>query len=171
MNKQYLLLGTVFAILMIPVASVFGSEIVMHENAGSSSCTMTDTCYTPSSLIVKRGAEVLIKNNDVLPHTVTDGLVSEDNPGELFDTELMPTNSEATITVPQKDGLYEYFCLVHPWMVGEIIVVKDIYDYPLGDVPEWFETTIQWYNEGKIPEQEFYWAVGYMSDKGLLTVP
>ena len=58
--------------------------------------------------------------------------------------------------------------MVHPWMIGQIDVVKDFYEDSLTTSPAWFDQVSQWHKEGKIPDNEYYWAVGYLDDNNLL---
>lgn len=56
-----------------------------------------------------------------LSHTVTSGNPSDKQTGTVFDSGLIkPSN---TFSYTFKDpGTYHYFCMVHPWMTGEVIV-------------------------------------------------
>jgi len=63
---------------------------------------------------------VIWKNADTAAHTVTSGTAS-DGPDDLFDSGLFGPGG----SFPNKFteiGHYPYFCLVHPWMEGTIIV-------------------------------------------------
>ena len=162
------ILGLVI-VALLPNAYAITAEIVMDQGAGNSDCNKTDTCYTPSSLMIKRGTDVTLKNNDALPHTVTSGTIYT-GPNGIFNSDLMRSNSESTISgsVLVKDGQYDYFCIVHPWMKGQIDVVKDFYEDDLIESPAWFKQVTQWHKEGKIPDNEYYWAIGYLEDNQLI---
>ena len=90
--------------------------------AGSSiaGCERTDECYIPSSVVVPAGTTVVWSNDDTAAHTVTSGTVA-DGPDGVFDSSLfMPdTTFEVTFDDP---GEYPYWCIVHPWMVGTVVV-------------------------------------------------
>jgi predicted secreted protein with PEFG-CTERM motif len=68
------------------------------------------------------------ENADTAAHTVTSG-TPEDGPDGIFDSSLF---------APGKDfqyqftigGNYEYFCLVHPWMTGVVIVTSELQIIP-----------------------------------------
>ncbi len=167
------------AIIIVLAVAIIGSfsevgmadaeQIEMKVGAGDSDCNITDVCYTPSSLMIKRGTDITLKNNDTLPHTVTSGSM-QTGPNDIFNSGLMISNSESTLagSALVKDGQYDYFCIVHPWMIGQIDVVKDFYVGSLSNSPEWFKQVSQWHTEGKIPDNEYYWAVGYLDDNKLL---
>jgi len=59
-------------------------------------------------------------NKDDAAHTITSG-VPEKGHDNLFDSSLFlsGTSFEHTFT---KRGTYRYFCIVHPWKEGKIIV-------------------------------------------------
>jgi predicted secreted protein with PEFG-CTERM motif len=67
---------------------------------------------------------VIWKNADTAAHTVTSGTVS-DGPDDLFDSGLFPPGGSFSNKFTEI-GHYPYYCLVHPWMEG-IIVVTDGY--------------------------------------------
>jgi plastocyanin len=75
--------------------------------------------FHPASLTVGRGTTVAWTNMDFVAHTVTSG--TEQNPTNLFDShELSNMQSFSyTFTTP---GVYQYFCDIHPGMVGTITV-------------------------------------------------
>ncbi len=59
-------------------------------------------------------------NADTAAHTVTSGTV-EDGPDDIFDSGLFPPGDSFTFQFADV-GNYPYFCLVHPWMTGEVVV-------------------------------------------------
>ncbi|MDA4111392.1 MAG: plastocyanin/azurin family copper-binding protein [Thaumarchaeota archaeon] len=75
--------------------------------------------FYPSSLTVARGTTVTWINMDFVVHTVTSG--TEQNHTNLFDSyELSHMQSFSyTFTTP---GVYQYYCDIHPGMVGTITV-------------------------------------------------
>lgn len=81
-----------------------------------------DTEYLePKILRTKPGKKVRWINTDTVSHTITSGKVSDDNVGSLFDSGLV--KSESTFEVAfNKKGTYDYFCAVHPWKTGKIVV-------------------------------------------------
>jgi predicted secreted protein with PEFG-CTERM motif len=61
------------------------------------------------------------KNADTAAHTVTSGTV-ENGPDGIFDSSLFGPGKDFRHQFTEQ-GNYDYFCLVHPWMVGTIKVV------------------------------------------------
>ena len=80
--------------------------------------------YDPEELTASAGAEVSVVNQDTLPHTVTSGTGPQDpNSAQLFDTSLINGGESATLSLAQVTaGQYDYYCMVHPYMTGKVVV-------------------------------------------------
>jgi plastocyanin len=80
--------------------------------------------YDPDELTVSAGAEVTVVNQDTLPHTATSGTGPQDpNSAQLFDTSLINGGGSATLSLAQvTPGQYDYYCMVHPYMTGKLVV-------------------------------------------------
>jgi plastocyanin len=70
--------------------------------------------FGPEALTVPVGATVTWTNRDDIPHTV----VSTEG---WFKSKVMDTDEKFTFTFA-KAGTYDYFCSIHPKMVGKVIV-------------------------------------------------
>ena len=70
--------------------------------------------FVPATVTVLVGATITFVNDDQEPHTVT----SND---KSFDSEGLDTNQKFNHTFA-KAGTYLYFCEVHPYMHGTVIV-------------------------------------------------
>ena len=80
--------------------------------------------YDPEELTASADAEVTVVNQDTLPHTVTSGTGPQDpESAQLFDTSLINGGESATLSLAQvTPGQHDYYCIVHPFMTGKIIV-------------------------------------------------
>ncbi len=80
--------------------------------------------YDPDELTAAAGSDVTVTNQDTVPHTVTSGTGPTDpNSAQLFDTSLINGGESATLSLAQvAAGQYGYYCLVHPYMTGSIVV-------------------------------------------------
>jgi plastocyanin len=77
--------------------------------------------YVPSEVTVKAGNTLTWKNDDTAIHTATSG--KDATPDGKFDTSLIsPGQSSKAQTMPSEPGEYSYFCTLHPWMTGKVIV-------------------------------------------------
>ncbi|MDP2667856.1 MAG: PEFG-CTERM sorting domain-containing protein, partial [Nitrosopumilaceae archaeon] len=83
----------------------------------------TNECFIPYEVTIDVGGEVTWTNDDTLPHTVTNGdlSVDPDNVGTVFDSSLLMAGNTFSHKFDAA-GEYPYFCMVHPWMKGIVIV-------------------------------------------------
>ena len=79
--------------------------------------------YDPESVETTVGSMVTWNNDDNLLHTVTSGLVENDNPKPdgRFDSGIMNTDDSFPF-VFDAAGEYPYYCAVHTWMTGKVTV-------------------------------------------------
>ena len=77
--------------------------------------------FVPGSIQVTVGDTVTWTNDDETLHTVTSGSGTDENMGVLFESGMMGKGKtfEHTFTVA---GEYPYFCMVHPDMIGKVLV-------------------------------------------------
>jgi plastocyanin len=79
---------------------------------------LTTNAFSPNPIQVSVGTTVTWTNNDVEPHTVNAG--ENATPSGLFDSYIPPAGTfQHTFTEP---GEYPYFCILHPNMVGTVVV-------------------------------------------------
>jgi plastocyanin len=79
---------------------------------------LTTNAFSPNPIQVSVGTTVLWSNNDAEVHTVNAG--ENAAPTGLFDFYIPPGGtSEYTFT---ESGEYPYFCILHPNMVGTVLV-------------------------------------------------
>ncbi len=100
--------------------------------------TPAEVWYDPPVLSITVGDSITWYNDDREGHTVTSGEGSgrfgwmSDNfgtPDGGFDSErFMP--GESWSFKFEESGTFSYFCIIHPWMEGVVIVEKEIPDYP-----------------------------------------
>jgi plastocyanin len=74
----------------------------------------TTESYHPTIIQVITGTTVTWTNDDSIIHTVTDT-------GGKFDSDLIQPGSGWKYTF-YNEGKYTYFCTIHPWMKGLVIV-------------------------------------------------
>lgn len=86
-------------------------------------CEESNSCYSPADITVNAGDTVEWVNVDTAAHTVTSGSPSNGSSGG-FDSGLLMGSATYAFTF-ESTGSYDYFCMVHPWMVGSIIVEKN----------------------------------------------
>ena len=90
-------------------------------NSSTPGCEETaDGCFIPSPVTIDMGGTVTWENNDTAAHTATGGSAT-DGPSGVFDSSLIMAGSSFSHTF-EDAGSYDYFCMVHPWMSGLVIV-------------------------------------------------
>ena len=101
-------------------ATVFGSVLApgvgpARAEGPASAISIDNFSFTPATLTVKAGTTVTWTNKDDIPH----GIASSNNAfkkSRALDTD---DGYSFTFTTP---GTYQYFCYLHPHMVGSIVV-------------------------------------------------
>ena len=115
---------------MAPAAFADHAEVsigAVAESGFSQTCAASQGgsgCYTPSVATVDVGGVVTMTNTDPTGvHTFTSGTVNgfTPSPDGTFDTGVLMSN-DAFEWVPTEAGTVPYYCMLHTWMVGEIIV-------------------------------------------------
>ena len=95
--------------------------IVPAQGSGAPGCEETSSgCFIPSIASVSAGGKVIMKNTDSAAHTFTSGTPG-DGPDGRFDTGLLMAGSSFEWS-PFSEGTAPYFCMVHPWMEGLILI-------------------------------------------------
>ena len=110
-----------------------GMSATVTNSPGSATpgCENTDNCFIPSTVVITAGGTVTWENTDNAAHTATSGSPS-DGPDGVWDSSLMMVNGSYSVTLDD-EGTYPYFCMVHPWMQGTVIVEAEAAH---GDVEE-----------------------------------
>ena len=98
------------------------------DGSGVPGCEVTNECYLPYEATVAVGATVTWSNDDTAAHTVTSGTV-DGGPDGVFDSSLFMSGATFEFTFNDA-GTYDYFCMVHPWMIGIIHVDESIITEP-----------------------------------------
>ena len=98
----------------------FSNVISIPKGSGVPGCDETNECYIPFNVSASVGQEITWSNDDSAAHTVTSGTPSN-GPDGNFDSSLFMSGGTFSVTL-DASGEYPYFCMVHPWMVGNISV-------------------------------------------------
>jgi len=115
-------------VAMTPGAFADHSEVTIEaaQGSGAPGCEETaEGCYIPSTATVDVGGVVIFSNTDSAAHTFTSGdPTMPDTVQVLFDSGLAMAGSTFEWS-PTEVGTVPYFCMVHPWMQG-IIIVQEV---------------------------------------------
>ena len=113
-------------VAMTPVAFADHSEVTVVPAAGSGSLGCDEVeygCYIPGIATVDLGGVVIFSNTDSAAHTFSAGTAAAGPTGE-FDTSMVMAGNSYEWTADVL-GEIPYFCMVHPWMTG-LIVVQEV---------------------------------------------
>ena len=124
-KKLYTLFGllAIFSMVAVaPPAFADHASVTVTNAPGSSTpgCEATDDCFVPSTVTIDVGSEVIWENTDNAAHTATSGTPT-DGPDGVWDSSLMMVGGSYSKMFDEA-GTYPYFCMVHPWMQGTVIV-------------------------------------------------
>jgi amicyanin len=88
---------------------------VWAQNIPAAAVSIDNFTFNPPSLTVKAGTTVTWTNKDDIPH----GIASSGN--AFTRSKALDTNDSFSFTFTTP-GTYQYFCYIHPHMVGTIVV-------------------------------------------------
>jgi plastocyanin len=132
-RHHWLLLPGLILILLLTACSSSSSSSSSSATAshsatatGSSAGQQTGTTdtiviknfmFSPDSLTVAPGAVITVKNEDSVTHTLTDKTDQS-----VFSTGPVGPNQTKTFKAPGKAGSYPFFCTIHQYMTGTLVV-------------------------------------------------
>ncbi|MGI0004010.1 MAG: cupredoxin domain-containing protein, partial [Candidatus Nitrosotenuis sp.] len=100
---------------------VMSADVSAPSGSSTPGCEETDECFIPSTVEIGVGGTVTWTNDDTAAHTVTSGSIAADGPDGTFDSSIFMAGKTFEFTFDEA-GEYDYFCVVHPWMTGKVIV-------------------------------------------------
>ena len=108
-----------------PAAFADHTEVTIIPDTGSGNVTdgcvnIEYGCYVPGIATVDLGGKVIFSNTDSKAHTFTAGNI-RDGPSDVFESGFLASGKSAEY-IADTLGEFDYFCMVHPWMVGMLIV-------------------------------------------------
>ena len=119
-NKAILLAVLAVGVLSTIAPSAFAQTVSVPAGSNVPGCEDTNECWLPAEISVGVGETVTWSNDDTAAHTVTSGS-AVDGPDGVFDSSLFMAGKTFEHTFDTA-GTYPYFCMVHPWMNGVVIV-------------------------------------------------
>ena len=132
MKSAFLIVITVVAMIGMMIPSSFADHaevaiVTVDESGFSQTCAESQGgsgCYTPVTATVDVGGVVTMTNTDPTGvHTYTSGTVDgfTPSPDGVFDTGVL-MSGDAFEWIPETAGEQPYYCMLHTWMIGTIIV-------------------------------------------------
>ena len=103
-----------------PVAQTMSEVVTIPVGVGIPGCEETSECYLPSSLTIGTNTIVVWQNEDSAAHLATSG-TPDGGPDGLFDSGMILAGNTFEYEFTDS-GEFQYYCIVHPWMVGTVTV-------------------------------------------------
>jgi plastocyanin len=106
--------AVIIALLLGPITGgllAYGAVAAQEE---PNVVTIDNFTFGPKELTVPAGTTVKWVNHDDIPHTVA-------NKDKLFRSKALDTDDSYSFTFASA-GTFDYFCGLHPYMVGKVIV-------------------------------------------------
>ena len=141
-NQKLIMTSMILTGLILTITpSAFAEQvsISLPQGSGVPGCDETNECYLPYMVTINPGDEVVWSNDDSAPHTVTSG--ADTTADGIFDSGMLMADKTFSHTFDTL-GEYDYFCMVHPWMVGQVFVTvgggieKDLGTITIGSTVE-----------------------------------
>ncbi|MFB3096908.1 MAG: PEFG-CTERM sorting domain-containing protein [Nitrosopumilaceae archaeon] len=126
-SSFFILFAIVATLSTIP--SAFAAEVSVPEGTGVPGCEDTNECWIPNDINIAVGETVTWTNDDTAAHTVSSGSPA-DGPDQIFDSSLFMAGTSFSHTF-DTEGTFDYFCMVHPWMQGTVIVGAAMAEEPM----------------------------------------
>ncbi len=141
-NQKLIMTSMILTGLILTITpSAFAEQvsISLPQGSGVPGCDETNECFLPYMVTINPGDEVVWSNDDSAVHTVTSG--ADTTADGIFDSSMLMAGKTFSHTFDTL-GEYDYFCLVHPWMVGQVFVTigggieKDLGTITIGSTVE-----------------------------------
>ncbi len=103
------------AVVSSACSSSTGASTKSASSSTKSTITIHNFAYSPDRVTVAPGATVTVANHDQSIHTVT-------STTGKFNTNYIPAGHTVTFTAPKAPGSYPFFCMIHQYMTGTLVV-------------------------------------------------
>jgi len=117
LSSLFVLLSVVSMIAIAPSAF---ADVTVTNAPGSAQPGCEPDCFIPSTVTIEVGETVTWENNDTAAHTASGGNPTDGLTGP-WDSSLIMAGGSFSYTADTA-GTFDYFCMVHPWMEGTLIV-------------------------------------------------
>jgi predicted secreted protein with PEFG-CTERM motif len=120
-----MILSISLAFAAIGFETAFAEEIKIENGRGSSEqgCEITNLCFVPSYATANVGDTITFLNGDDAAHTSTSG-TPVSGPDGVWNSGLQQAGVDYSFNVDTA-GTFDYFCMVHPWMTGQLQILPE----------------------------------------------
>jgi plastocyanin len=92
-----------------------GCHTTPYSDAPADNVDIKELCFHPNVVRIANGTTLTFRNVDGMDHTVT-------GVSDSFGSMEVLSSGKSVSYKFQKDGVFPYFCLYHPGMVGAVVV-------------------------------------------------
>jgi len=130
------LLAIISIISILPSAFAEVTITTGPVNLSIPGCEETDECFTPSEVTVDVGEKIIMTNIDTVGiHTFTTYTLEDDFPvpSGIFDSSMLMGENLTFEWTADTVGEVPYYCTLHAWMRGTIIVQEAMAEEEMDD--------------------------------------
>lgn len=120
--------------------NILGSGDLMISIPNGAGLQENGLSLIPNSLTLYSGEKIVWVNDDHVPHRMVDGTKSEGDSQGVFDSGSFGPDETFEITL--QPGHYDYFCKLHPWLVGSLDVLPSLISTDGDDSDPYFEQLV-----------------------------
>lgn len=126
----FVIVGVILSSTMnYSVAEEAQIQVSIPKGTSVLGCEIKSLCYIPDPISVSVGDVVEWTNHDSTTHTVTSGSPENGPDGIIFSDSMHP--EEVFAFSFDESGSFSYYCTIHPWMEGLIIVNPPLLKQPV----------------------------------------
>ena len=183
MRYLFFSLLVISAIGLFAIPQAFADHLIISidivEGSSVPGCEETsDGCYILNTTVLsKADAQVTWYNTDTAAHTVTSGTPA-DGPDGLFDSSVIPAGGQYKKDFERgfSNGVYDYYCVVHTWMTGTLIIgeaeaAAAEAAAAEATIPDWIKNNAGWWADGSIDDGSFLSGISYLIQNNIIVVP
>jgi|ERR1700690_522288 plastocyanin len=109
-------IGWLAAAIFMLFVGIFDQTVVAWADNANANVDIANFAFTPAALTVKSGETVTFENRDSTVHSIV-------GVGGFFRSKPLDSDDKFSFTF-DKPGEYSYFCGLHPYMKGKVVVVQ-----------------------------------------------
>ncbi|MGH9775038.1 MAG: cupredoxin domain-containing protein [Candidatus Acidiferrales bacterium] len=115
-SRKFITLVSAVSLALVLTGAGLAKPATATDDTKTFTVNIKDFTFDPETLTVPAGAKVTWVNKDEEPHKVAGN-------NEEFVSQALDTDEQFTFEF-KTPGTYEYYCTLHPKMIGKIIVRK-----------------------------------------------
>ena len=110
---------SVFA-LLVQNQEALAERVTINEEGDNPSCKSDKSCFLPSTTMIQQGQDVVWYNDDSSIHSIITQSQQFGSSGIINSGNILPGESYSHIF--DESGYVNYYCVLHPWMQGLVVV-------------------------------------------------